>query len=157
MLSAGHLSVDINSGSLPALLPFFVSEYGMDYTSVAGLMFASSCFSSIIQPVFGHLADKGSRQWFMVLGILMAGLGLSLTGFVTDYWSIFAAVTCMGIGSAVPECEANEAEMKPGKPVLRNGALCRAGRWIRKRSTRSIISNMCLREMISSKRRLPMK
>ena len=44
MLSAGHLSVDINSGSLPALLPFFVSEYGMDYTSIAGLMFASSFF-----------------------------------------------------------------------------------------------------------------
>lgn len=109
MLSAGHLSVDINSGSLPALLPFFVSEYGMDYTSVAGLMFASSCFSSIIQPVFGHLADKGSRQWFMVLGILMAGIGIALTGFVTDYWSIFAAVTCMGIGSAIfhPEAARN--------------------------------------------------
>lgn len=109
MLSAGHLSVDINSGSLPALLPFFVLEYGMDYTSVAGLMFASSCFSSIIQPVFGHLADKGSRQWFMVLGILMAGMGIALTGFVTDYWSIFAAVTCMGIGSAIfhPEAARN--------------------------------------------------
>ncbi len=109
MLSAGHLSVDINVGSLPALLPFFVSEYGMDYTSIAGLMFASSCFSSIIQPVFGHLADKGSRQWFMVLGILMAGLGISLTGFMTDYWSIFAAVTCMGIGGAIfhPEAARN--------------------------------------------------
>ena len=109
MLSAGHLSVDINSGSLPALLPFFVLEYGMDYTSVAGLMFASSCFSSIVQPLFGHLADKGSRQWFMVLGILMAGMGIALTGFVTDYWSIFAAVTCMGIGSAIfhPEAARN--------------------------------------------------
>ncbi|SEH35806.1 MFS transporter, FSR family, fosmidomycin resistance protein [Selenomonas sp. KH1T6] len=109
MLSAGHLSVDINSGSLPALLPFFVTEYGMDYTSVAGLMFASSCLSSVIQPLFGHLADKGSRQWFMVLGILMAGMGIGLTGFVTDYWLIFAAVTCMGIGSAIfhPEAARN--------------------------------------------------
>ena len=41
-IAAGHLSVDINSGSLPAILPFFVTEYGMDYTAVAGLMFASS-------------------------------------------------------------------------------------------------------------------
>ena len=109
MLSAGHLSVDINSGSLPALLPFFVSEYGMDYTSIAGLMFASSFLSSIIQPLFGWLADKGSRQWFMVLGILMAGLSLSMTGFVTNYWSIFAAVTIMGIGSSIfhPEAARN--------------------------------------------------
>ena len=109
MLSAGHLSVDINSGSLPALLPFFVSEYGMDYTSIAGLMFASSFLSSIIQPLFGWLADKGSRQWFMVLGVLMAGLSLALTGFVTDYWGIFAAVTLMGIGSSIfhPEAARN--------------------------------------------------
>ena len=101
MLSTGHLSVDINSGSLPAILPFFVSEYGMDYTSIAGLMFASSFLSSVIQPLFGWLADKGSRQWFMGLGVLMTGLSLALTGFVTDYWSIFAAVTIMGIGSSI--------------------------------------------------------
>ena len=101
MLSTGHLSVDINSGSLPAILPFFVSEYGMDYTSIAGLMFASSFLSSVIQPLFGWLADKGSRQWFMGLGVLMTGLSLALTGFVEDYWSIFAAVTTMGIGSSI--------------------------------------------------------
>ena len=101
MLSTGHLSVDINSGSLPAILPFFVSEYGMDYTSIAGLMFASSFLSSVIQPLFGWLADKGSRQWFMGLGVLMTGLSLALTGFVQDYWSIFAAVTIMGIGSSI--------------------------------------------------------
>lgn len=62
LLAAAHLSNDINTGSLPALLPFFVSFYGMDYTAIAGLMFASSFLSSIIQPLFGYLADKGSRQ-----------------------------------------------------------------------------------------------
>jgi len=106
LLSAGHLSVDINSGSLPALLPFFVAEYGMDYTAVAGLTFASSFLSSIVQPVTGYLADRAQRQWFMVLGILMAGLSLAATGFLMDYWAIFAAVTLMGIGSAIFHPEA---------------------------------------------------
>lgn len=71
LLAAGHLSNDINTGSLPVLLPFFVSYYGMDYTAVAGLMFASSFLSSIIQPLFGWLADRGSRQWFMALGVFL--------------------------------------------------------------------------------------
>lgn len=106
LLASAHLSVDINSGSLPAILPFFVTEYGMDYTSVAGLMFASSFLSSIIQPLFGWLADKGSRQWFMALGILMSGLSLAATGFLSDYWAIFAAVTLMGIGGAIFHPEA---------------------------------------------------
>ncbi|WP_432647106.1 MFS transporter [Mitsuokella sp.] len=106
LLAAGHLSNDINTGSLPALLPFFVSYYGMDYTAVAGLMFASSFLSSIIQPLFGWLADRGSRQWFMALGVFFAGTSLALTGFVTNYWLIFASVTVMGIAAAIFHPEA---------------------------------------------------
>ncbi len=106
LLSAGHLSNDINTGSLPALLPFFVSYYGMDYTAVAGLMFASSFLSSVIQPLFGWFADKGSRQWFMAVGVFFAGTSLALTGFVSNYWLIFAAVTVMGIASAIFHPEA---------------------------------------------------
>ncbi len=105
-IAAGHLSVDINSGSLPAILPFFVTEYGMDYTAVAGLMFASSFLSSVIQPLFGWLADRGSRQWFMGLGILLSGLSLASTGLLSNYWTIFAAVTMMGIGGAIFHPEA---------------------------------------------------
>lgn len=106
MLAAGHLCVDINSGSLPAILPFFVYNYGMDYKEIAGLMFASSFLSSVIQPLFGHLADKGSRQWFIILGLLMSGLSLTVTGFITEYWMIFGAVTLMGIGGSIFHPEA---------------------------------------------------
>ena len=100
------MSNDINAGSLPALLPFFVNLYGMDYTAAAGLMFASSFLSSIIQPLFGWLADKGPRQWFMALGIFFTGTSLALTGFVTNYWLIFTAITIMGIASAIFHPEA---------------------------------------------------
>ena len=100
-LSVSHMSVDITSGALPAILPFYVSEYGMDYTSIAGLMFASSFLSSFVQPLFGWLADKGSRQWFMGLGILLSCGSLAVTGFVTDYWTIFIAVSIMGLGSSL--------------------------------------------------------
>ena len=105
-LSGAHLCCDINSGALPALLPFFVSYYGMDYKSVAGLMFAASFLSSVIQPLFGYLADRVSRPWFMASGVLLSGLSLGITGFMTDYWLIFAAVTCMGIGGSIFHPEA---------------------------------------------------
>lgn len=106
LVSLSHFAVDINSGSLAAILPFFVTYYGMDYTSIAGLMFASSFLSSIIQPIFGWLADKTSFKWFMPLGVFMAGLSLASTGFLTNYWQIFAAVTIMGIGAAIFHPEA---------------------------------------------------
>ncbi|MDD7022780.1 MAG: MFS transporter [Aeromonadales bacterium] len=108
-LSCGHFATDINSGSLPAMLPFFVSEYGMSYTDVAGLMFASSFLSSLIQPLFGLMADRGSRQYFMGAGILLAAIPMALTGVFSSYWAIFACVTATGIGSAVfhPEAARN--------------------------------------------------
>ena len=46
ILATSHFVTDLNLGSLPAVLPFFVTVYGFDYKSVAGLMFASSCLSS---------------------------------------------------------------------------------------------------------------
>lgn len=101
LLAMGHASTDINAGALPAILPFFVTIYGMDYTSVAGLLFASSFLSSIIQPISGYLADKQNRQWFMGLGVFISGISLAMTGFLEDYWTIFACVTMMGIGNAI--------------------------------------------------------
>ena len=105
-MSAAHMCNDINSGALPAVLPFFVMYYGMDYKSIGGLMFASCFLASVIQPLFGYLADKGSRQWFMGFGVLVTGLSFSITGFLENYWAIFAAVTIMGIGSSIFHPEA---------------------------------------------------
>ena len=52
-LSGGHLAVDFASGSVPALLPFFVLEFDLSYTATAVLMLAVLASSSFVQPLFG--------------------------------------------------------------------------------------------------------
>lgn len=84
LVSLGHLSCDINGGALPAILPFLITAYGFDYQAAAGLMFAFSCLSSIIQPAFGYLSDKLSKPWFIPVGVLLAGGGLASIGFLHD-------------------------------------------------------------------------
>lgn len=101
LLSLGHLSCDVNGGALPALLPFVRASYGLSYQATGGLMFAFSCLSSIIQPLFGWLADRFSKPWFIPLGVLLAGCGLATVGFMSHYWAIFAAITLSGIGAAL--------------------------------------------------------
>ena len=101
LLSLGHLSVDLAPGTLPAVLPFLVLYNGLSYTEVAGLMFASSCLSSIVQPFFGFWADKTAKNWFLPLGILTSGLGLGLSGLASNYWLVFLSITVMGIGSSI--------------------------------------------------------
>ena len=106
LVTLGHLSVDLAPGALPAILPFFVLHNGLSYTEITGLMFASSFFASLIQPLFGYWSDKSQRHWFMSVGILLSGLGLGITGLTNNYWTIFVAVTLMGVGGALFHPEA---------------------------------------------------
>jgi FSR family fosmidomycin resistance protein-like MFS transporter len=70
------------------------------------LVFALNLVSSIVQPVFGVLADKASRPWVLSAGILLAGGGMAATGILTDYTAIFIAVMISGIGIAAFHPEA---------------------------------------------------
>ena len=106
LIAASHFVNDLNLGSLPAVLPFFIAAYGFDYKAVAGFMFASSCLSSVVQPLFGWLSDQAPRRWFMGFGLLMCGLSFAAAGFLTDYWAIFTAIIISGIGSAIFHPEA---------------------------------------------------
>ena len=102
LLALGHMSCDVNGGALPAALPYLRSAYGLDYQATGGLMLAYSCLSSIIQPLFGLLADKLSKPWFLPLGVALAGCGIACMGFVGgSYWAIFAAIAISGVGSAL--------------------------------------------------------
>jgi FSR family fosmidomycin resistance protein-like MFS transporter len=101
LLTLGHICTDINQGALPALLPFLVFYYDLSYASAATLVLASSIVSSVIQPLFGWLGDRIDRPWFMSVGILLAGTGVTIIGFVENYWFMFAAASLCGIGVAL--------------------------------------------------------
>jgi len=100
ILSAAHLVTDINQGSLPALLPFFKEALNLSYTTAGVILLAANLTSSIIQPVFGHLSDRRPIGWFLPLAPFVACLGLSLTGFVSNYSLILICVIVTGIGIA---------------------------------------------------------
>ncbi len=75
LLSVGHLVTDINQGALPALLPFLISEYHLSYAAAGFLIFACNIASTVVQPLFGHLADRYASPWLLPAGIVCAGRG----------------------------------------------------------------------------------
>lgn len=99
LVSLAHLSCDINGGALPAALPYVRAAYNLDYQATGGLMLAYSCLSSILQPFLGFLADKHNKPWFIPLGVLLAGTGISLMSFLSNYWAIFLGIAISGVGS----------------------------------------------------------
>ena len=57
LISLGHLSCDLNGGALPSLMPYLAAAHGFNYQAAGALMFAYSATSSLVQPVFGYLAE----------------------------------------------------------------------------------------------------
>ncbi len=106
LLSAGHLCDDVNQGVIPALIPFFVMDRGFTIAAAAGLVFASNVTSSVLQPLFGLMADRRSAPWLVPVGLLLAGTGVALAGLAPTYPLVLAAAGVTGIGVAVFHPEA---------------------------------------------------
>ncbi|MBV8941769.1 MAG: MFS transporter [Solirubrobacterales bacterium] len=100
VLSGGHLCTDIAQGAVPALLPFLIARDHLSYAAASALVLAATISSSVIQPLFGHLSDRLSLPWLMLLGPGLGGLGIALVGIVPSYGLVFAAVLLSGIGVA---------------------------------------------------------
>lgn len=99
-ISAGHLFTDMMQGVLPALLPFLISKYGYSYAMAASLVFGMNLLSSIVQPVFGVLADRFAMPWMLGAGLFLACGGMAAAGLTSDYSLLFIAVMVSGIGVA---------------------------------------------------------
>ena len=65
LLAARHFLTDLCRGDGPALLPFLVIERHFSYTAVASLVFAISASSSVVQPLFGQVADRLALSWLL--------------------------------------------------------------------------------------------
>lgn len=100
LLSLGHLVIDANQGSLPAILPFLRTAHDLTYAQAGAVVLIANITSSVVQPVFGYLADRTARRWLLPLSIALAGLGLGLTGLAPSYPALLALIVVMGLGVA---------------------------------------------------------
>jgi len=100
LLAFGHMVTDINSGSIPAMLPFLKAALSLSYTSAAVVMLMSTVTSSLIQPVFGYFADKTSRRWILPVSVFLSALGIASTGLSHSYGIVLALVVISGFGIA---------------------------------------------------------
>jgi FSR family fosmidomycin resistance protein-like MFS transporter len=100
LLTLGHFVVDISQGALPALLPFLIAEHNLTYAAAAGIVFAATVASSVVQPLFGHWADRLSSPWMMPLALLCAGVGIAGLGLAPSYDLILLLAVLSGIGVA---------------------------------------------------------
>src|SRR5215470_3068649 len=100
LLALGHLVIDTNQGSLPALLPHLKAALGLTYAATGVIVLMANVTSSLIQPLFGFLADKTARRWLLPLSVILSAVGIGLTGVAPSYLTVLALVMLSGFGVA---------------------------------------------------------
>jgi FSR family fosmidomycin resistance protein-like MFS transporter len=100
LLAMGHMVIDINQGSLPAILPFLKDALSLSYAATGAIVLTANITSSLIQPLFGYFADRTARRWLLPLSVLFSSVGLAFTGLASSYAAVLALVVIMGFGVA---------------------------------------------------------
>ena len=100
LLTTSHFLIDLCQGMVPALLPFMVIDNGLTYGAGAGLVFAVSALSSLVQPLFGQLADKRPWAWILPVSVLGTSIAIATGAVSTFYPLIFVMFSIAGLGIA---------------------------------------------------------
>lgn len=104
-LGAAHFITDLYSGFLNPILPFIAAKIGVTMAVASLMVSASTLTSSISQPVFGFIADKWKKRFFIFWGILFASIFLSLVGVADNIFilALFIIVGSMGVSFFHPQ------------------------------------------------------
>jgi len=100
LLVVAHATNDSFSGMLAALLPTFQVRFGVSEAVLAALVGTLSFSSSVMQPLFGAVADRLGRRAVGAAGVVTSSALLSLMGAVQSVWLLFPLLLIGGLGSA---------------------------------------------------------
>lgn len=101
-----HCINDFGQGALTALLPFFISHYGLNYYQAATVIFCNTVVASVAQPILGYVADRCRVPWFIPIGFFVTLVSISAIAVVSSYEMILALSLLAGVGAALFHPEA---------------------------------------------------
>jgi FSR family fosmidomycin resistance protein-like MFS transporter len=109
-LGFAHCVNDIYFPILMALQPILITTLGYSYFQAALLPVTHSLLSSVLQPVFGSLADKKGLRISITISLLLSGCGIALLGLISDHYLVMLG--CVAISAL-------------GHATFHPGALCK--------------------------------
>ena len=99
--ATAHATADLYQGLVPAAVPYFVLERNLSYSAASGLALAATFGSAVPQLAIGLLADRRRVRLMAPLGLILAAIGVGLTGVVASYPAVVALLLVSGFGVAM--------------------------------------------------------
>jgi FSR family fosmidomycin resistance protein-like MFS transporter len=98
-IAGGHAVHDTFTAFLPPLLPSFVEKFALSNTA-AGALAAFLQIPSLLQPFIGHLADRTTLRWIVILGPAVTGTAMSFLGWAPNYAALAMVLLMAGVSVA---------------------------------------------------------
>ncbi len=98
-IAGGHAVHDTFTAFLPPLLPRFVEKMSLTNTA-AGFLSLFLQIPGLLQPVIGHLADRTTLRWLVVLGPAVTGTAMSVLGWAPTYAVLAFLLSIAGLSVA---------------------------------------------------------
>lgn len=98
-VSFAHMLNDTYTSFLAPLLPALIARLTLSNTQ-AGLLAFMQSSPSLLQPIIGHLADRASLRYFVILMPAASATAMSLLGVAPRYAVLALLVTIAGLCSA---------------------------------------------------------
>ena len=92
-----HLSHDMTTGLLGALLPFIRQDLGLNYMQSGLLVSAYALTAGFSQVLGGIVGDRLSRQKTIALGLGGVGLCAIAIGLTSSYYALLGILIVMGV------------------------------------------------------------
>jgi FSR family fosmidomycin resistance protein-like MFS transporter len=100
LISVGHLFNDLYGNLLTAVMPYLVLQGKITATLAGLILLVYLLGSSVLQPIFGLLADQSGRRMFAVLGPLLVGIATVSATLAPNAAVIFALAAVAGVGTS---------------------------------------------------------
>ncbi len=98
-IAASHAVHDTYTAFLPSLLPVFIANLSISTTG-AGLLQVFIQWPSLLQPLIGHLSDRVSLRYLVILAPAVTGIMMSLLGIAPSYAVLAMLLIVAGLSSA---------------------------------------------------------
>ncbi|MDD3044772.1 MAG: MFS transporter [Candidatus Delongbacteria bacterium] len=99
-VSFSHLVADTYSAFLAPVLPLLISGLGITKFQ-AGLLDFARKIPSLLNPLFGMIADRLDAKYFLILGCIIITVSMSLLGAVNDFATLFILIFIAGLGTSI--------------------------------------------------------
>lgn len=119
-LSFGHFALDLYAAMLVPLYPLITEKVGINLAIISSIIALGHLVSSMMQPVFGYIADKLKHRVFMVWGLVLACVFIPLSAKSTTALGFLIFLLLGMIGNAFfhPQVSALIKDFNKNNPNL---------------------------------------